>query len=113
MDISDGLLADLDKLCAASRCGASIDIDALPKSAALRATFDEESCLDYALAGGDDYEIIFTVPAAALPTLSHLDVQCTPIGVITTGSAVTCQRGSAAFDAKRRGYDHFGKDESR
>jgi thiamine-monophosphate kinase len=113
MDISDGLLADLDKLCAASRCGALIDIDALPRSAALRATFDEEICVDYALAGGDDYEIIFTVPASALPTLSHLDVQCTPIGEITAGSAVTCKRGSVAFDAKRRGYDHFGKDQSR
>jgi thiamine-monophosphate kinase len=112
MDISDGLLTDLDKLCAASRCGASIDVDALPASADLLATFDREACVDYALAGGDDYEIICTVPPAALTRLSTLDVKCTAIGAITSGRGVVCRRGSTPFTVTRRGYDHFDTDRS-
>jgi thiamine-monophosphate kinase len=113
MDVSDGLLTDLDKLCAASRCGASIDVDALPISADLRDTFDETSCTDFALAGGDDYELMFTVPRESLMRLSNLDVKCTAIGEITADEHVVCRRGAVPFDAKRRGYDHFDKDRSR
>lgn len=112
MDISDGLLTDLDKLCAASHCGASIDVDTLPASADLLATFDRGACVDYALAGGDDYEIICTVPEAALRQLCALDVKCTPIGTITSERGVVCRRGSTPFAVKRRGYDHFDKDRS-
>jgi thiamine-monophosphate kinase len=112
MDVSDGLLTDLDKLCAASRCGASIDVDALPISADLRATFDETSCVDFALAGGDDYELLFTVPRASLPHLSSFDVKCTPIGEITAHEGVVCRRGAVPFHVTRRGYDHFDKDRS-
>ncbi len=67
MDVSDGLLTDLDKLCSASSCGASIDIDALPRSSPMRQLFDDATCVDYALAGGDDYEILFTVPPERVP----------------------------------------------
>lgn len=112
MDISDGLLTDLDKLCAASGCGARIDIDALPKSSAMRQLFDESACVDYSLAGGDDYEILFTVPPAQAPTLSGSpSVHCTQIGVIVNGSGVECVRGWQPFTAQHRGYDHFAKDQ--
>ncbi|HVF18298.1 MAG TPA: thiamine-phosphate kinase [Steroidobacteraceae bacterium] len=112
MDVSDGLLTDLDKLCAASQCGASIDVDALPISADLRATFDEDTCLDYALAGGDDYELLFTIPRESLPRLSSLDVTCTAIGEITASAGVVCRRAGVPVAIKRRGYDHFDKDRS-
>ena len=45
MDVSDGLLTDLEKLCAASGCGAQLDVDALPASAAMRELFDADACL--------------------------------------------------------------------
>lgn len=112
MDISDGLLTDLDKLCVASGCGASVDVDALPQSADLQATFDAASCVDFALAGGDDYELLFTIPAERLAQLSQLDVKCRAIGRITSDSRVTCHRGGKPFDVRRRGYDHFDKDSS-
>jgi thiamine-monophosphate kinase len=112
MDISDGLLTDLDKLCAASGCGASVDVDALPRSADLQATFDATSCLDFALAGGDDYELLFAIPRERLAQLSRLDVPCTAIGLITNDSRVTCHHGGQPFDPRRRGYDHFDKDRS-
>jgi thiamine-monophosphate kinase len=105
MDVSDGLLTDLDKLATASACGARIDIDSLPLSSALLQTFDRETCIDYALAGGDDYELLFTLP----PPLVHqlpAGVACTQIGVMTDRE-VECWRDGQRFAPRRRGYDHF------
>jgi thiamine-monophosphate kinase len=115
MDVSDGLLTDLQKLCAASHCGAVLEIDALPASAAMRELFDEDTTIDYALAGGDDYELIFTLPPDRLPALlAERDpaVPLTTIGIITSGSGVQCKRQGAAFKPRRTGYDHFAVGES-
>ena len=112
MDVSDGLLTDLDKLCAASGCGAQLDVDALPRSSALRALFDDATCVQYALAGGDDYEIIFTVPPAAADRIAGLDTRCDVhrIGVMTASGAVHCLRGGQEYAVAYRGYDHFAQD---
>ncbi|HEY5807339.1 MAG TPA: thiamine-phosphate kinase [Povalibacter sp.] len=107
MDVSDGLLADLDKLCAASGCGARVELNDIPTSAAMQACFDAATCVDYALAGGDDYEIIFTVSPGDAGAVSRLPVTCTQIGVITNGSTVECTRDGEPVTVKRRGYDHF------
>lgn len=109
MDVSDGLLTDLAKLCAASNCGAQLDVDRLPQSAAMRGLFSADECLDYALAGGDDYEILFTAApkqAAAL-TARAGEPPLTKIGVMTAGQGVQCTRGGAPFTPRRAGYDHF------
>jgi thiamine-monophosphate kinase len=111
MDISDGLLTDLDKLCAASGCGADIDIDALPISPDLTSTFDAATGLEYTLAGGDDYELLFAIPQQHVGQLEQLG--CTRIGVATERSGVVCRRGGRVFHPERRGYDHFDKDRSR
>lgn len=105
MDVSDGLLTDLDKLCTASGCGATVDIDLLPVSAALLQSFSREDCVDYALAGGDDYEILFTVSPDRLQDLPT-DVACTRIGNITDCD-VRCSRSGQPFTPRRRGYVHF------
>jgi thiamine-monophosphate kinase len=110
MDVSDGLLTDLQKLCVASHCAAVLDIDALPSSAAMRELFDADAAIDYALAGGDDYELLFTLPPERLPDLmARRDpaLPLTVIGSITTGSGVHCRRHGAAFTPRRSGYDHF------
>lgn len=110
IDVSDGLLTDLQKLCAASHCAAVLDIDALPSSAAMRELFDEDTSIDYALAGGDDYELLFTLPPERLPDLMMQRdpaLPLTTIGVITAGSGVECRRQGAAFTPRRTGYDHF------
>lgn len=110
MDISDGLLTDLDKLCAASSCGAQIDLDALPRSAALTATFDAATCERFALSGGDDYELLFTVPPQHV---SHVEgLGCTRIGIITADRAVVCLRNGQIQPIQQRGYDHFQQDVS-
>lgn len=118
MDVSDGLLTDLQKICAASGVGAQLNVDLLPESAAMRELFEADDCLQYALSGGDDYELLFTLPADRAPAvLSMLQLQqrVTQIGVITGAgdTAVQCLRDGQPFRIKRAGYDHFaGGDQS-
>lgn len=114
MDVSDGLLTDLETLCVASGCGAQLNLDLLPESAAMRELFEAEVCLQYALTGGDDYELLFTLPADRAPAVlgsPHLQQRVTQIGVITAASAdgasVQCLRDGKPFRIKRGGYDHF------
>jgi thiamine-monophosphate kinase len=110
MDVSDGLLTDLDKLCAASGCGARVDVETLPKSSALAATFDPSACIDFALAGGDDYELLFTIPPAHVAQVEALG--CTRIGEITADRSVVCLREGREYRLRRRGYDHFDQERS-
>jgi thiamine-monophosphate kinase len=105
MDVSDGLLTDLDKLCEASACGAQIDLEALPTSADLAATFDGDTCTQFALSGGDDYELLLTIPSDDVGVVEKLG--CTRIGVITADRQVVCRRNGVIFHPERRGYDHF------
>lgn len=105
-DVSDGLLTDAEKLCAASNCGALIDIDALPASSAMRALFDGPTCIRQQLAGGDDYELLFTGPMHAAESLIT-NAEATCIGTITETRGVRCERGGRPFQIERTGYDHF------
>ncbi len=61
MDLSDGLMGDLPKILAASNVSAEINLRAIPVAAAVRALFPEE-WLTLATRGGEDYELLFTVP---------------------------------------------------
>lgn len=67
MDISDGLLIDLSRLCRESRVGAVVDLDRIPMSQELRsaAAYLKMSALDMALGGGEDYRLLFTAPDGA------------------------------------------------
>jgi len=110
MDVSDGLLTDLGKLCTASGCGANIDVDLLPRSAAMSQVFAADACVDYALAGGDDYEILFTVAPEQAPRVArelNAVCACTQIGVVTSQGGVQCRQGQQPYAIKRTGYDHF------
>jgi thiamine-monophosphate kinase len=108
MDVSDGLIADAGKLCKASACGVTIDADVLPLSPALRECFPLDRALQYAMAGGDDYELIFTVPAESLPQLCAIDsTKFTQIGVIDEYAGVRCVRDGRLIEFAAGGYDHF------
>jgi thiamine-monophosphate kinase len=110
MDVSDGLLTDLGKLCSASGCGASIDIDSLPDSPPMRALFDEEQRLQFSLAGGDDYELLFTASTDQVREVMAADrsgVGITQIGVIDEQKGVRCVRKGVPHFFKDTGYDHF------
>ncbi len=103
IDVSDGLVGDLRKLCEASGVGAEIDVDLVPRSAALLNRFDAADATRFALTGGDDFELCFTAPAGAV---DHLDY-VTAIGVVLGGSEVVCRRDGEIVDVDDSGYRHF------
>ena len=110
-DISDGLVADLGHLCTASGVGAEIDADALPRSAALVARFGEPAARDFALACGDDYELVFTAPEAVVATICR---ELAPLGGATRIGRIVAGEGVHVHDAQgarlqavRPGWDHF------
>src|SRR5690606_16040244 len=65
VDVSDGVLADLAHVCAASGVGARLELDALPGREVLAAHFDSGMVRVLQATGGDDYELCFTAPAGA------------------------------------------------
>jgi thiamine-monophosphate kinase len=111
IDVSDGLAADLGRLAAASGVGAVIRAAELPLSRALYALAGESRARDFALGGGDDYELAFTVPAAARPALAQLTAgagapACHCIGEIVAGRGVRVV-GEHGDLPVPRGWDHF------
>ena len=111
MDVSDGLLTDLRKLCASSRCGATIQLESLPASEALSNVFGESRAEEFALQGGDDYELLFTVPDKNMEQLDSViattGVACTCIGQIADTLIVQCYRNGFPLEVKDAGFDHF------
>jgi thiamine-monophosphate kinase len=110
IDISDGLAADLDHLLTQSGCGATVYLERLPLSPALRALDDPDRRRALALAGGDDYELCFTVPPQQRPMLESRwrGAPMTSIGRIeaSPGLRWICADGSA-YHPPREGYRHF------
>ncbi|RLM27740.1 thiamine-phosphate kinase [Brenneria alni] len=114
IDISDGLISDLQHILKASECGARINLDAIPYSHWLRVHVDEQQALRWALSGGEDYELCFTVPeinrGALDVALGHLGADYTCIGQIGPSSEGLCFfRGEKAIELNWKGYDHFSK----
>lgn len=111
IDISDGLLADLKHILTASKCGASIEVSQLPLSNALTQSFSNASAIDFALSGGDDYELCFTLPASSWNTIKTLaqqaNVAVTCIGQICQARSLTLTQNGQSYKAKNYGYQHF------
>ena len=112
IDISDGLVADLGHVCAASACAAEIHLAALPRSPLLHSV-DVDLASQLMLAGGDDYELCFTAAAGhadAIGSLSRqLGLPLTRIGRIVAGSGVrVLQADGQLLPLVLKGFDHFG-----
>jgi thiamine-monophosphate kinase len=116
IDISDGFLADLEHICNASKVGAAIDVRRLPVSEVVMAKATPAQRESWALGGGDDYQLCFTVPrkkAGLVQTwIDNKSLSATLVGKIVEQTGVRCFKDgrpySAATGASARGYQHFG-----
>ena len=112
IDVSDGLLADLDHVLAASDVAARIDVSRLPLSPALLAAVGDAQARSFALTGGDDYELCFTVPAANEAQLCAVarscDLRISRIGDIVedSGERLLDHEGRP-LRVQKSGWDHF------
>jgi len=110
IDLSDGLLADLPRLAEASGCGAELDIECLPLSAAARRAGGVEAWRE-ALAGGEDYELCFTAPpgraAEVAAVAERVAVPVRRCGFLRAGSGVELRRGDAVIEFSQLPFDHF------
>ncbi|MFM2055195.1 MAG: thiamine monophosphate kinase [Pseudomonadota bacterium] len=111
IDISDGLLGDLDQVLRRSGVGATVRVDSVPRSRVL-ATLPLATQRECTLAGGDDYELLFTAPAARAGAIQaaalRAGVEVTRIGCIDAAP------GLRLVDAQERtiantfeSFDHF------
>jgi thiamine-monophosphate kinase len=114
IDVSDGLLADLGHMCAASGVGAELGVDTLPWTETLRGHFDLATRRHLQATGGDDYELCFTTDpdrrTAVAALARELGIAIVRVGSVVDGSGVS------AWDADgqpwlppRAGHEHFAR----
>ncbi|MDZ4728699.1 MAG: thiamine-phosphate kinase [Xanthomonadales bacterium] len=111
VDVSDGLMADLGHILKASECAAEIRLEQLARPAAMSG-LDDATAWNLQLAGGDDYELCFTLPQQLEQGLSELQqksgVALHVIGSIVAGSGVKLLRNDGQeFILNRSSYEHF------
>ncbi len=114
IDLSDGLLSDLGQICQESGVGARIDLEALPLS---RQAMDlagrvGRDPLDWAVSGGEDYVLLFTVPPASekrMLSLCRREMGLRPsrVGEIRSEPGLSARRGAAWRRVVPAGFDHF------
>jgi thiamine-monophosphate kinase len=111
IDLSDGLVGDLGHVLTRSGVGATLDADALPRSALLGAL---PLALQYecALAGGDDYELLFSAPPsrerAVIDAAAQASVAVTKVGFVEAASGLRIVDGrGVALKQHFTAFDHF------
>lgn len=114
MDVSDGLAGDLTKLCAASGVSAVVNVASVPLSPAAAGLVARSAiCVETLLAGGDDYEVLCTVPPAQSDALiaagRAVGLNVTAIGTIVAGHerARFLDGQGEELALKRLSYSHF------
>ena len=109
MDLSDGLMMDLPRLLRHSQVQGRIAAENLPVSGALREIAHRDDAYRLALAGGDDYELCFTVPPDNEHRLKSLpgEPELTRIGELYPGEGMVLTREGTAWEPTDSGFRHF------
>jgi thiamine-monophosphate kinase len=114
IDLSDGLVSDLAKLCKASGVGARLFIDQIPVHPLVRHSFADDS-INLALSGGEDYELLFTAPTEVISQVR----EAMPCPITVIGEIVEDEPGRVRlFDEhgnevqlEKEGWEHFAPGE--
>jgi thiamine-monophosphate kinase len=110
MDLSDGLLADLPRLATASGCSAQLRIADLPLSAPLKALCGAQAW-QQALQGGEDYELLFSVPEHRVATIAalaaRLELPLSACGRLQSGTGVELLGEAGVIQFSASSFDHF------
>jgi 2-oxoglutarate dehydrogenase E1 component len=113
IDISDGLVTDLKKIMTKSDVGAVIYTNKLPLSKTLISATGNKAAINFALTGGDDYELCFTVPKDKIPLLKEKlsdDTAITCIGEMNPSKQLAIKdKNDVTIALKQDGYEHFSK----
>ena len=112
IDISDGLVSDLSHILTASGCGATVNVDKLPLSEAMKRSVSADDAFHYALSAGDDYELLFTVSEEQKGNLdvalASANISATCIGQMTgNADKLSFKFGNEPYQYDRPGYEHF------
>lgn len=114
LDVSDGLIADLEHMAAAGGVGILIDLEKTPLSRAaaawLETRVDPVAALAALAAGGDDYEIVMAVPPGAFDGLKRQAdeqrLRLTVVGAVVEGEGVVVRHGGEVVPVERAGWRH-------
>lgn len=112
IDISDGLVSDLSRLCEASGVGARIFVPQIPIHPAVTESFGGDA-IKLALSGGEDYELLFTAAQDTIDTVKgQMLCPVTVIGEIVEGTGIVLlDRAGNEVDIGSKGWYHFGRRE--
>ena len=112
IDLSDGLVSDLSKLCKASGVGARLFMNQIPIHSMVRDNFADDS-INLALSGGEDYELLFTAPGEIMKKIGT-EIAC-PVTVI--GEVIAKPKRVKIIDEhgneiklEKEGWEHFSKE---
>lgn len=100
LDLSDGLSKDASRLAEASRVAVIVESGRIPQF--------PEAGLERALHGGEEYELLFTAPAALQVPQEHQGVEITRIGRVEAGEGLWLERDGRREPLTPRGFEHFG-----
>ena len=112
IDLSDGLISDLQHVLNASNCGACINVNNLPLSSAMLESVELDSAINYALSSGDDYELLFTVGEEHKGKLDIVLANCNvPVTCIGQCNGISgklkLHADNQPYVYKGKGYEHF------
>jgi len=106
LDVSDGLASEVKNICSESKCGAEIFLEKIPIAEDVKkaAKAVGKNALDFALFGGEDFELVFTAGRKNRKMAKKLGSE---VGKIIRGKKVFLVKNSKRVELRKTGYDHF------